>query len=136
LDLLNAYRTGDVGPLIATFAASARIAASESQHTAGRLGEIPREWFAMVRPRAGSAVAQLLGHLPARPILSSEDAVAIADAPRSSVFAAINRLQDAGILRPLTDRKRDQVWGASQILAELEDLSVRIAAAAATAGTH
>jgi hypothetical protein len=35
-------------------------------------------------------------------------------------------LQDAGILRPLTDRKREQVWVASLILDESEDLSIRI----------
>jgi hypothetical protein len=50
---------------------------------------------------------------------------------RSSVFAAINRLCDAGVLRPLTDRKRDQVWGASLILAELDDLGMRITRASA-----
>jgi Fic family protein len=129
-DLLNAYREGDVRPLIATFAESSRIAAAESQVTAGRLSEIPGEWRAMVKARAGSAAAQLLAQLPARPILSSEDALAITDGPRSSVFAAINRLYEAGVLRPLTDRKRDQIWGASLILAELEDLSLRIERAA------
>ncbi len=129
-DLLNAYREGDVRPLIATFAQSSRIAAAESQITAGRLGEIPEEWRAMVKARAGSAAAQLLAQLPSRPILSSEDALTIVDGPRSSVFAAINRLHDAGVLRPLTDRKRDQVWGASLILDELEDLSLRIGRAA------
>jgi len=129
-DLLNAYRTGDIRPLIATFAESSRIAAAESQGTARRLGEIPEEWSGMVNARAGSAAAQLLAHLPSRPILSSEDVSAVVDAPRSSIFAAINRLQDAGVLRPLTERKRDQVWGASLILDELEDLSVRIGRAA------
>lgn len=129
-DLLNAYRTGDVRPLIATFAESSRIAAAESQVTACRLGEIPAEWRALVKARAGSAAAQLLGQLPSRPILSSDDASAIIDGPRSSIFAAINRLHDAGVLRPLTDRKRDQVWGASLILDELEDLSIRIGRAA------
>jgi Fic family protein len=129
-DLLNAYRTGDVRPLISTFAESSRIAAAESQITARRLGEIPDEWRVMAKARAGSAAAQLLAHLPSRPIMSSEDASAIIDAPRSSVFAAINRLYDAGVLRPLTDRRRDQVWGASLILDELEDLSLRIGRAA------
>ncbi|MGH8963149.1 MAG: Fic family protein [Jatrophihabitantaceae bacterium] len=129
-DLLTAYRTGDVRPLIATFAESSRIAAAESRITAGRLGEIPDDWRATVRARAGSAAAQLLAQLPSRPIVSSEDASAIVDAPRSSVFAAINRLHDVGVLRPLTDRKRDQVWGASLILDELEDLSIRIGQAA------
>jgi Fic family protein len=125
-DLLDAYREGDVRPLIATFAESVRIAAAESQLTAGRLGEVPSEWRTMVKARAGSAAAQLLAQLPARPILSSEDALAIVEGPRSSVFAAINRLHDAGVLRPLTDRKRDQIWGAGLILDELEDLSLRI----------
>jgi Fic family protein len=129
-DVLNAYRAGDVRPLIATFAESSRIAAAESQVTASRLSEIPHEWLGMVKARAGSAAAQLLAQLPPRPILSSEDALAIVDAPRSSVFAAINQLQRAGVLRPLTDRKRDQVWGASLVLDELEDLSIRIGRAA------
>ena len=129
-DLLNAYREGDVSPLIATFADSSRIAAAESQLTAGRLSEIPGEWRVMVNARGGSAAEQLLAQLPARPILSSEDALAIVDGPRSSVFAALNRLHDAGVLRPLTARKRDQVWGASLILDELGDLSIRIGQAA------
>jgi hypothetical protein len=34
--------------------------------------------------------------------------------------------RDAGVLRPLTDRKRDQVWGAGLVLDELDDLGVRI----------
>ncbi len=125
-DVLNAYRTGDVRPLVAIFAESSGIAAAESQVTADRLGEIRQEWRTMVNARAGSAASQLLAQLPLRPILSYEDASALVDAPRSSVFAAINRLHDAGVLRPLTDRKRDQVWGASLILDELDDLSIRI----------
>ena len=129
-DLLNAYRAGDVRPLITIFAEATRIAAAESRVTGSRLAEIPDEWLGMVRPRAGSAAAQLLSRLPARPILSSDDALSVVDAPRSSVFAAIHQLHDAGVLRPLTDRKRDQVWGAGLILDELDDLSVRIGRAA------
>ena len=129
-DVLNAYRRGEVRPLLAIFAESSRIAASESRHTATRLSEIPEEWRSLVgSARGGSAAARLLAVLPSRPILSSEDACAVVDAPRSSVFAAINRLRDAGILRPLTDRKRDQIWGAALILDELDDLGMRIAGA-------
>ncbi|MEK1113768.1 hypothetical protein OSJ20_19330, partial [Mycobacterium ulcerans] len=50
---------------------------------------------------------------------------------RSSVFAAIKRLHDTGVLRPLTNRKRDQVWGASLLLDELDDLGHRISRASA-----
>lgn len=127
-DVLNSYRDGDLRPLIATFAGSARVAAAESRITADRLGDMPREWRETVGPmRRGSAAAKILSLLPANPILSAEDTVSIVQAPRSSVFAAINRLRDAGVLRPLTDRKRDQIWGASLVLDELDDLGVRIA---------
>ena len=63
-------------------------------------------------------------------MLAAEDACAAIDSPNSSVYAAIERLRDAGVLRPLTERKRNQVWGAGLILDELDDLGVRIARAA------
>ena len=72
----------------------------------------------------------MLALLPGTPILSSDDAIALVDAPRSSVFDAIGRLRDAGVLRALTDRKRNQVWGAGLVLDELDDLGVRIASSA------
>jgi hypothetical protein len=34
---------------------------------------------------------------------------ALIDAPRSIVFNAIGRLRDAGVLRALTDRRRNQI---------------------------
>jgi Fic family protein len=127
-DVLNSYRAGDLRPLVRTFGLSSRVAAAESRITASRLREIPHEWRENVGPiRGGSAASTILSLLPSNPIVSAEDLVAMANAPRSSVFAAVNRLRDAGVLRPLTDRKRDQIWGASLVLDELDDLGVRIA---------
>jgi len=40
--------------------------------------------------------------------------------------AAIDRLRNAGIVRPLTERKRNQIWGAGALLDELDDLDLRI----------
>lgn len=45
------------------------------------------------------------------------------------MFDAIGRLVETGILRPLTDRRRNQVWGAGAVLDELDDLGTRIALA-------
>jgi Fic family protein len=131
-DMLNAYRSGEVRPLLVSFAESSRIAASESRITAVRLSEVPQEWRQQIgSTRSGSVVIKLLDLLPSQPIISSEDAENLTGAPRSSVFAAIKRLHDAGILRPLTDRRRDQIWGAGAILDELDDLGARIADASA-----
>ncbi|MED5812874.1 Fic family protein [Mycolicibacterium sp. 050232] len=129
-DALGSFRSGNLGPLLGTFIRSARIASAESRITAQRLREIPSQWRELTGPvRRGSAAAKILDLLPSTPIFSSDDAVALIDAPRSSVFDAISRLRDAEVLRALTDRKRDQIWGASLVLDELEDLGNRIAVA-------
>ena len=129
-DVLGSYRSGDLAPLVGTFVRSTRIAAAESRITAQRLHEIPSQWRELTGPvRRGSAAAKILALLPGAPILFSDDAVALIDAPRSSVFDAIGRLRDAGVLRALTGRRRNQIWGAGLILDELEDLGVRIATA-------
>lgn len=128
-DTLTAYRGGDLTPLLTAFTAASRIAAAQSRVTATRLAELPEQWREQTGPlRAGSAAARLLAMLQARPVLSAEDACGWIDAARSSVFAAITRLHEVGVLRPLTNRGRDQVWGAAAVLDELDDLGVRIAA--------
>lgn len=126
-DLLGKYRDGAPAPIIAAFAGASRIAARESQTTAKNLAEIPQQWATQVgRVRAGSATHELLGRITASPVITADDAVRTMDAGESAVYRAIDRLADAGVLVPLTDRKRDQVWGAVAILDEIEDLSTRI----------
>lgn len=130
-DLLGDYREGRARPLVVAFAAACELVADEAATTAQRLAAIPAGWHAAARrPRAGSAAAKLIAVLPARPVLSSEDACdLLAPAPRSSVFAALARLHEAGVVHPLTDRRRDRIWGATAVLAELDDLTVRVAQA-------
>lgn len=126
-DLLGEYRDGSPTPIIAAFAGASRIAAEESQATAKNLAEIPQYWAAQVgKVRTGSAIHELLGRITTTPVLTADDAVRAMDAGESAVYRAIDRLAKAGVLIPLTDRKRGQVWGAVAILDEIEDLSTRI----------
>lgn len=129
-DALTDYRRGDPIPIVAAFARGARIAAAESSVTAVRLGEAPGEMRAMLGPvRAGSAALVLLDLLPSHPILSAEEAIEATGRSASSVYDALDRMTEAGVLRPLTGRTRNQVWGATLILDELDDLGRRIEAA-------
>lgn len=126
-DMLGKYREGATTPIIGAFAGAARIAAKESQTTAKNLAEIPQQWATQVgRVRAASAIYEVLGRITASPVLTAPDAVRTMNAGESAVYRAIDRLVDAGVLIPLTDRKRNQVWGAVAILDEIEDLSTPI----------
>ncbi|MEA5455708.1 hypothetical protein SPF06_13320 [Sinomonas sp. JGH33] len=61
-------------------------------------------------------------------MFSADEAELSVGGAASSVYAAIARLKDAGVIRPLTGRTRNHVWVAASLADELEDLGVRIAA--------
>jgi len=133
-DTLGAYRSGDAAPIVRAFARSATIASDESRTTAATLRDLPERWrVAAGNPRADSATSVLLRSLMAVPVVTSEYVETELGMPTATVHRAFDRLATAGILRPLTDRTRNQVWGAADILDELEDLGSRIAARARSA---
>jgi Fic family protein len=130
-DTLTSYRDGDAGPIVEAFAFGSLIAARESRTTALRLAALPEEWRTLAsHPRRGSAAAQIVGSLLDFPLFSAEEAAERLGGATSSVYAAIARLHEAGVIRPLTQRTRNQIWVAGALVDELEDLGVRIAAQA------
>lgn len=126
-EALDAYRSGDLEPIVGLFAFASLAASEESSVTAIRIRELPDQWLAdLGRSRRGSAPLVLMDFLLAHPVLSAADAEAVLGSGTTVAYTAIERLEAAGILRPLTDRKRNQVWGASALLDELADLDARI----------
>jgi Fic family protein len=128
-DDLGAYRKGRIEPIIRSFTTASAIAARESRVTANRIAELPPAWQRKVGSRKGSAASRLLDRLISAPIFSADEAEAAIGGATSSMYGGIERLHEAGVIRPLTNRTRNQVWGAVDLLDELDDLAVRIAAA-------
>lgn len=130
-DDLSAYRDGDPEPLMKSFTTGSRIAASQSRRTAEHLATIPEQWRESTGPlRSHSAAAKIMASLIAVPIITAEDVSDRLRIGMSSVYAGIARLHEAGVLRPLTNRKREQIWGAGLVLDELDALGARIKKAA------
>lgn len=128
---LDTFREGDLEPIMRRFAGAALIASEEATVTAGRIRQLPDEWReGLGRTRRGSAPMLLIDHLLAHPVIDAADVEARLGVGTSVAYAAIERLQSSGVLRPLTDRQRNQVWGASALLDELTDLDARIQARA------
>lgn len=130
-DDLSAYRNGDPEPLMRSFTAGSRIAATQSRRTAQNLAAIPEQWRALTGPvRSHSAAAKIMTSLVTTPVITAEDVCERLRLSTSSAYSAIERLHATGVLRPLTNRKRDQVWGAGLVLDELDALGARIKKAA------
>lgn len=124
---LDAYRKGDAGPVVSAFARSALIAAEEARASADLVAGLPVRWREQVGvPRAGSAPSLLVESLATHPIFTTDDVERRLGLPAPTAHRAVERLAAAGVVRPLTSRKRNQVWGAGALLDELDDLGVRI----------
>lgn len=123
---LGQYRLGDPAPLVDLFARSARAAAESSRETIARLKAIPDAWAAELKPRAGSAAAALIGAFSDHPVMSVDEIETAVGSATSQAYRAIDQLVDADLIEEITGRKRNRVWAASEVMAELDDLDRRI----------
>jgi Fic family protein len=120
------YRDGDAGRMIIYLADAAEAATSEASVSAQRLGELPAKWRDLVRPRANSSAAKLIGNLVANPVINADTAQQLTGSAAPRTYDAIERLNEAGVLREITGGARNRVWVASDVTSEIADLDERI----------
>ncbi|WP_431836337.1 Fic family protein [Cellulomonas sp. Y8] len=118
--LVNGYRDGDVEPFAAYLADAASRAVAAAEVSAQRLLALPGEWQARVRPRAGSAVATLLPLLVSRPVVDASDVMRLTGVSSARAYAAVERLVEEDVLRPITESRRDMTWAAGEVLDEAD----------------
>lgn len=124
---LGSYRLGDPAPLIFLFAKSARFVATASRDTIARLKVVPDEWRAELEPHAGSSAEILTVAFYDHPVMSMHEiGAATSGTTTRQTYRVIDQLVGAGFLEEITGRKKDRVWAASEVLAELDDLDRRI----------
>ncbi len=128
-DALGGYRAGHVRPLLELMLRSAVAAAEEGRVSVQRIKQFPQQWTEDADVRRGSTAALLIPAFFDNPVMSVADIERIAGPGSQKVYNAISSLEDAGIIQEMTGRKRDRVWAAIDLMAELEDLDGRIAAA-------
>lgn len=127
-DDLNRYRDGHFELLLIRFAKASIITATEAGQTATFLAEIPTIWRRKLGiVRSGGSTSKLLELLISNPVFSAEELVGVIGKNPSGIYRTISKLQSVGILVPLTTRKRNQIWGALDVLQELDGLDQRIA---------
>jgi Fic family protein len=126
-DDLTQYRDGSLSNLVKRFARAAKVASRESTLTANNLEKLPQIWRKKIgTTRTGSATSLLLDRLISQPVFSAEELIGDISYNSTSIYNAISKLSGSGIISSLTDRKRDQIWGAVDVLQEVDDLSKRI----------
>ena len=123
---LMAYRDGDAGQFVAYVARAAIHASAASEDSARALATLPGRWRDTALPRAHSGDEALLDRLLENPVLNADTAQQLTGTTEGSTYAALNRLTDAGVLEVLSQNKRNRIWAATDVLAELDALSAAI----------
>lgn len=131
-DRVNEYRNGSVRPFISDMAGHNEDAAIESRETARILRMLPQEWMDRARPRRGSTSEKIIGSLLKTPVMSADLAEDVTGSSSTAVYSAMAQLEEAEVVYRLTDRKRNQVWGAGDVIAEFDELTRRIATRASS----
>jgi Fic family protein len=118
---LELYRQGALDQWVEMFVAAATLGARSGVQLAEQLRDITDDWNAAVHPRAGSAVKTLLDGLSRQPVVDIDHVAQLCPGvATTNLHRAVNRLVDAGVLAPITTGKRNQVWGATDVLELLE----------------
>lgn len=126
-DALGAYRSGDAGRIIRLLTLATTVAAEAMSESLEHLSRLPEEWREELTPRRGSVTATLLDALFDHPVISATDAELLAGgASMRAVYDSMDALEGAGVIREITGRKRDRVWAASAVMAELDSLNSEI----------
>ncbi|MFC9433409.1 Fic family protein [Nocardia sp. NPDC057030] len=123
---LGAYRDGQVDTFVEYVGVGALHASEAAQESARALAALPARWRELARPRANSTDETLLAALLDTPIFNADTAQRIAGTTDASTYRALGRLTEAGVLEVLSESKRNRIWAAVDVLAELDALSTAI----------
>ncbi|MFI2565184.1 Fic family protein [Paenarthrobacter sp. NPDC018779] len=123
-DALDAYREGDVLPIVERFAESAILAVEHGRLLAEDIQSAMQDY----RDRLGMAqdsVLKIVELLPREPAVTAEMAADLTGVSSATAYRAVQRLEALGILNPAGKVGGVRVWIAGDIIAALDDFAAR-----------
>jgi Fic family protein len=128
LDGLTAFRFGEIDTWLERFAAAATRSAKLATAYLEAVRDLTEVWRARLAsaraPRADAAAWAVIDVLPAHPVITTPVAVAATGRAKSAVHQAVADLEDAGVLIPLSQARRNRAWEADGLLGLLARMEV------------
>lgn len=124
-DALMSYRDGDIVPIVQQLCQASRTAALHGRWLIDELARTRALWLETVRPRAGSASRTLLSVLvgqPAVTVVWVEERLGVSN---TAARRAVDQLTAAGVIFETTDRRRNRVFVARDVIDILDEFAAR-----------
>lgn len=122
---LMTYRDGNIVPIVQQLCQASRTAALHGRWLIDELASTRESWLETVRPRAGSTSRTLLGVLLGQPAITIAWVQEQLGVSNTAARRAVDQLTAAGIITETTDRRRDRVFIARDVIDILEEFAVR-----------
>ncbi|MDR1791808.1 MAG: Fic family protein [Propionibacteriaceae bacterium] len=126
VDALNAYRIGEAGPIVATLARAAQLAAGNGHWLVDSLWELLGEWETRIRTRVGSGARLALPAILGQPAVNLQFLVRRVGLSESAASRALQALEESGILKSTSDKKRNRVWVAPEAIKVMDSFANRL----------
>ncbi len=119
---LEQYRYREAVEWLLFFATSSTSATHRARDLASHIEDLAGAWLLRIgNPRSNASSRKLIERLPAEPILTVARAAELAGVSNTAADNAIHTLQDAGILRPLDEKRWGRRWEAPDVFTLLDD---------------
>ncbi len=122
---LGAYREGNPDEVVLLVADASFVAIANGRRLVEDLRSAKAEWLDTVKARSDSAVWKIIDLLTRQPIIDSPLVQRETGVAAGNALAAIERLEDAGVIRETSGQGRNRIWQADQILVALDEFSAR-----------
>jgi Fic family protein len=125
VDALTAWRFKEDGPRqwIRLLARATEDAALASARLADQVSQLQERWRKQAgNPREDSAAAAIINALPEYPILGAEKAAEVTGRTAVAARAALNQLEEAGVLAQVTVGKRNRMWESTGLFALVDEM--------------
>lgn len=123
---LTAYRSGDIRPILATFARSSLQAAAFGTALVDALAEARSAMRARTRARSDSSAWRLIDLAIAQPVLHTKAVMQRLTISEPAAGRALRALEQAEVLRLASVGRRNRVWQCDAVLEVLDDFADRI----------
>ncbi len=119
---LTDFREGRTDDWIGAFADSVANAAAATKQLRAQIDVLLAELISRAgSPRADSVARKIILGLPAQPVVSADTAAKHYDVTTTAARAALNRLEESGVLAPTrVGRRRDREWISNELFELLD----------------
>jgi len=122
---LNAYREGDLAPIIERLSAASILAVDNGRHLVSDLRTIRETWASKITARRDSAVHRIADLLIKRPVVNAKLLTRELNIPMSNVYRYLDPLINTGVIAEFTDQSRNRAWRAPEVLQALDAFALR-----------